>query len=207
MQHPFLRVGHRLQGVDLLFGDDDEQRRVHGVRPFAQDRTLPTALAAQPVGRGPQELASVLEVTARHDPPERLARRQRFAVASIHIAELALRHRNERRLVYDVLPPPVAEVDAAAQQFRLEAGLVRQRDDTAGIDRAAERPQLFDDAELVVRDVSQREPTEQQQTDDDPEEDRDRGSPPTLQSFEQRRTDRRKETVGRRKRKERHGAP
>ena len=44
-------------------------------------------------------------------------------------------------------------VQAAAQHFRLVAGLAVQRDE-AVLDRAFRRPELLDDADLVVRDVA-----------------------------------------------------
>jgi len=45
-------------------------------------------------------------------------------------------------------------VQAAAQHFRLKAGFAIQRNE-ARLDRASRRPQLFDDADLVVRNVTE----------------------------------------------------
>ena len=56
---------------------------------------------------------------------------QRLAVAGVHVTDLALRNGHQRRRVDAVLPAPVAEVDAAAQQLGLVAGLAVERDDVA----------------------------------------------------------------------------
>jgi hypothetical protein len=45
------------------------------------------------------------------------------------------------------------DVQAAAQHFRLVTGLAVQRDEPV-VDRTFRRPELFDDADLVVRDVT-----------------------------------------------------
>src|SRR5205085_4493227 len=81
------------EAVDGVLGDDDEQGRVDGVDAFAEDGALPAALPApRPVLAGAaQEGAGVLEVVGRGDAAERLAGRQRLAVAGVDVADLALR--------------------------------------------------------------------------------------------------------------------
>ena len=58
-----------------------------------------------------------------------------------------------------VLPAPKAEVEAAAEQVGLEAGLAVERDDPALGDRPLGRPEFFDDAHAVVRNVARRPAT------------------------------------------------
>src|SRR5262245_65440626 len=71
--------------------------------------------------------------------------------------------------MHAVLPLPVAEVDATAEQVGLEAGLAFESQDVAFGHGALERPELFDDADAVVRDEPQREPGEDDQRPDDGE--------------------------------------
>src|SRR5439155_23047292 len=81
--------------------------------------------------------------------------RQRLAVAGVDVGELPLRHGHQADLVDAVLPAPQPEVDAAAEQIHLVAGLAAQSDDAAFGDRAFGRPEVFDDADLVVGDDPQ----------------------------------------------------
>ena len=145
-----------MQAVDDVLGDDHEQGQVDGVDAFAEDGPLPAALAAPADSSSPARPGrrGLLEVVAVDDAAQRLAGRQRFAVAGVDVADLALRNGDQRHLVDAVLPAPQPEVQAAAQQVGLEAGLAVQGDDPAFRHRAAARPQLLDDADAVVGDVA-----------------------------------------------------
>src|SRR5439155_16758612 len=94
-----------------------------------------------------QKGAGVLKIVAGDGAAERQARRQRLAVAGIDVADLALRHGDQRANMNAVLPPPVAEVDAAAEQVGLIAGLAVEGKDVAFGHAAFGGPQLFDDAD------------------------------------------------------------
>ncbi len=149
-----------LQAVDRVFGHDREKREVDRVDAFAQDGPLAAALAQDRLVLGarrlaPQEAPGVLEVVAGNDLAQRLARRQRLAVAGIDIADLALRHRDQGHLVDAVLPPPEAEMQPAAQHLRLKPGLAIEGDDPPLRDRTLQRPELLDDPDPVVGDVTQ----------------------------------------------------
>ena len=140
--------------------DHREQREVDRVDAFAQDRPLPAALAEDRLVLGarrlaPQESAGILEVVAGNDLAQRLARQQRLAVACIDIADLALRHRDQRHLVDAVLPSPEAEMQAAAEDLRLKPRLAVERDDPPLGDRPLHRPEFLDDPDPVVGDVAQ----------------------------------------------------
>ena len=80
---------------------------------------------------------------------------ERLAVACIDIADLALRHGDQRQLVDPVLPSPEAEMHAAAEDLGLETRLALQRDDPAFGDRSLHRPELLDDPDPIVGDVAQ----------------------------------------------------
>ncbi len=150
------------QPIDGILADDDEQGGIDRVHAFTQDRALPAALAAAHRLVPEQEAAGVLEVVARRDPAERLARLERFAVAGIDVADLALRNGDQAHLVDAILPPPQAEMQPAAQQVGLEARLAFEGDDRAVRDGAEPRPQLLDDADVVVRDVADGQPHREQ---------------------------------------------
>src|SRR5205823_9645905 len=129
-----------------------------GVNAFTHDGPLPAALAALRVvlaAAVAQERAGILEVVAVDHAAERLAGLQRLTVAGVHVADLALRHRDQRDLVDAVLPAPVTQVEAAAEQVGLQARLVVQGDDAAIGHRPLARPQLLNDADAVVGDVAQ----------------------------------------------------
>src|SRR5205823_2438074 len=79
------------QPMDRVLGDDSEQGHVDGVDALAQDGALAAALAARRFLYPAQERAGVLEVVARDDPADGLARQQRLAVPGVDIADLALR--------------------------------------------------------------------------------------------------------------------
>src|SRR5262245_19513289 len=153
----------------MVFGEYHEQRRVHRVHAFAEDRPLAAPLSAAHaaiVERGAgEERPGILEVIAIHSLGERLAWWQWLAIAGVHVANFALRDRYEPYLVDTVLPPPVTKVDATAQQLGLIAGLAIERNDLTVSHRAAERPQLFDDTHRVVRYAPEREPNGEQHTD------------------------------------------
>ncbi len=124
--------------------------------PSRRIGALPAALPARRGGVfGLQELAGILEIVAGGDAAQCLAGGKRFAVAGIDVADLALRHRDERNFVQPIHPAPQADVKAAAQHVRLEAGFIAQRDQSALLDGAGARPELFDDADAIVGDVAQ----------------------------------------------------
>src|SRR5262249_17727186 len=110
-----------------------------------------------------QERRGVLEVVASDRAAERLRGRERAAVTRVDVRDLALGHDHERHLVHAVLPREEEEVDAAAQHGGLEARLARERDQPAADEKAAERPELLDDANAVVRHVADAEQPQQQQ--------------------------------------------
>jgi hypothetical protein len=86
---------------------------------------------------GAPEGRSVPEVVALDAAAERLRGRQGRAVARVDVADAALGHHHQRLLVDAVLPGEMEQVQAAAQQARLETGLVSGRDDAAVGQRAA----------------------------------------------------------------------
>ena len=156
----FLRPQQMREVIDRIVGDNHEQGRVDGVDAFAKDRSLPAALAAlTPARRSSalvagfaQEGAGILEVIAGDDAAQGLAGRQRLAVASVDVADFALRNGHQRHLVDAVLPAPKPEMDAAAEQIGLVAGFAVQGDDAAFGHRPGPRPEFFDDADLLVGD-------------------------------------------------------
>src|SRR5205085_11589864 len=73
------------EAVGAALGHDDERRRVDRVHAFTQDGALPAALPELGLlTRAGQERPRVLEAVAPDHAPERLARRQRLAVAGVH---------------------------------------------------------------------------------------------------------------------------
>ncbi len=137
---------HRVRG---LLRHHHEQRRVDDVRALAQDLALRALLAA-----AREEAAHVEEVVHRGVVGQRLARGQVDAVTREHVADLALRDRHHRADVHAVLQRR-EEVEAAATQLGLEAGLAVQREQ-AQLHRAAAAPQLLDHPDAVVGDVAHR---------------------------------------------------
>src|SRR5262249_4293494 len=147
----------QVQTIHLVFSDDEKQGQVQRVDAFAENGPLPTALAEQalvPLPRLPEEGVSVLKIIAENDPAERLAGRERLAVAGINVANLALRHRDQGHLVNPELPAPKPKMKTPAQQVRLVARLAVQGNDPAFRDRAPPRPEFFDDANPAVGDVA-----------------------------------------------------
>ncbi len=144
--------------IDGVLADDHKQRRVDGIDAFAQDDPLPATLSTTRRLAADQEGAGVLEVIARHHAGQRLARLERLAVAGIDVADLALRDGDQPNLVDTELPSPQPEVQAAAQEIGLVARLAVERDDRALGYRASLRPELFDDADVGVRDVGGGQP-------------------------------------------------
>src|SRR5207249_5423374 len=92
-----------VEAVDGVLADDHEQGEVDCVHAFAEDGTLPAALAERGVidldDALAEKAAGVLKVVAWHHAGQRLARLQRLAVAGIDVADLALRHRHKGDLV------------------------------------------------------------------------------------------------------------
>src|SRR5262249_17889828 len=115
----------------------------------------------------------ILELVAFGDPAERLAGGERLTVAGIDVADLSLRHGDKRYLVDAILPAPEAPVYAAAQEIGLQTGLAAERDDPALRDGAPGRPQLFDDADAIVGNVTHPEQLADQQHAEDDTQDTD----------------------------------
>src|SRR5262249_30741768 len=88
---------------------------------------------------------------------------ERVAGAGEDVGHLALFDRDQGAHVDGVLPAPVAELDAAAQHIRLEAGLAVECDDLSVLERALVRPEFLDNADLVVLRVPERQPRHDQQ--------------------------------------------
>src|SRR5262249_14737208 len=101
---------------------------------------------------GAQEAGGVLEIARGRVGGERLCGRQRRSVAREHVADLPLRN-GDQGVDVDLVLPRQQEVDATAQDGRLEAGFAVERDD-AGRHRALAAGPLLDDADLRVRDVA-----------------------------------------------------
>ena len=74
---------------------------------------------------------------------------------------------DQRELVDGILPAPEAEVESAAEDVGLVAGLAVQGDDRAFRQRPAAGPELFHDADAVVGDIARGEPGEQEEQDND----------------------------------------
>src|SRR5262249_8711838 len=146
-----LAAALQLEVVGVLLGEHDEQGEVEGIDTLAEDGPLPATLSSGLLTLA-EEGAGVLEIVAVNEAAERLSGRQRLAVAARDLADLALRHGDERDFVDPILPTPQAVVNPAAEQVNLEAGLAVERDDAALGHRAARGPQAFDDADAGVRD-------------------------------------------------------
>jgi hypothetical protein len=147
--------------VHALVGDDGELGRVDRIGALAQDLALRALLAATK-----QKPSRVLEVRlvlgvvgAKH-----LRRAKRRAVAREHIGNLALPDGHEIGFVNPVHEGK-KDMEAAAQHFGLITGLAVQRDEPV-LDRPFRRPELFDDADLIVRDVPKNVGYAQQDDDD-----------------------------------------
>ena len=156
--HQFFKFGAALQFKPIrdILRDDDEEREVDRVNPFAQDRALPAALprhAAFDLRRQSEKGPRILEMVAARHTPERLAGLQRLTIAGVDVSDLPLRHRHQRRLVNAVLPPPESKVQSTAQQIDLISGLAVEREDAPVRDRALARPELFDHPHTIVGDV------------------------------------------------------
>src|SRR5262245_19882142 len=106
------------------------------------------------VGGFAEERASVLEVIAHGNTSERLAWRQRIAVARVDVADLPLRNRDQRASMHAILPLPQTEMQTTAKQIGLVAGLAVERDDAAFRHGAGLRPKFFDNTDLRVRHVA-----------------------------------------------------
>ena len=159
-----LFVENLIQAVGPSFGHDNERGGVDGVDALAQDGPLAAALAVLGLlARPDQKRMGILEVIALDHAGERLARRQRQAVAGVDVTDLSLRHRDQRRHMDAVLPAPVAEVQAAAEEVGLVAGFAVQGNDAAVSDRPLRRPEFLDDANLVVGNDADGQPPDEHQ--------------------------------------------
>jgi hypothetical protein len=151
-------VGHGPR-VDAVLGHDHEERQVDGVNTFTQDRALTPALAAVL-----EERRRVLEERRARALRESLGGRQGRAVTRVHVADASLGNDDERLAMDAVLPREVPEVQTAAQDLGLEAGLAGGGHDPAIEKRALSRPELLDDADARVGDVADAsEPREQRE--------------------------------------------
>jgi hypothetical protein len=147
--------------IHALVGDDGELGRVDRIGALAQHFALRPLLAAtQKKASRVLEVRLVLGVVGA----EHLRRAKRRAVAREHIGDLALPDGHEIGFVNPVHEGK-EDVQAAAQHFRLVTGLAVQRDEPV-VDRTFRRPELFDDADLVVRDVTKNVGYAQQHDDD-----------------------------------------
>ncbi len=142
------RVGAvQAQGEGLVLGHHHELRQVDGVRALAQDLALRALLAA-----GFEEPAGVLEVGVVGVAGQGLVGVKRCAAAAEDIADPALGNGHQGMDVQAELERE-EEVQAAAQDVGLEAGLPAQGDD-AGLDRAGRAPQLLHHRHPAVADVA-----------------------------------------------------
>ena len=133
--------------VIALRGQHDELREIERIGALAQDLALRAFLTAI-FEKG----ARLLEVVGVDVGGERLCRSEGNAVAREDIADLTLRDRHQRLAMHAILERH-EEMIAAAQHLRLKAGLAVERDQSIP-DRAAQTPQFFQNAELIVRDVT-----------------------------------------------------
>jgi hypothetical protein len=137
------------QGEGLVLGHHHELGEIDGVGALAQDAPLRPLLAALL-----QKAAGVLEVGVGGIAGERPVGRERQAVAGEDVADAALGNGHQGLQVQAVLERK-EEVHAAAQDFRLEAGLAVQGDDAGG-DGALAAPQLLHHGGAIVGDVADR---------------------------------------------------
>src|SRR5262249_15152014 len=127
---------------------------------LAQDRPLSAPLPDQRLllrthPLAPEEPSRILEVIASDHLAQRLAGLQGLAVTGVNVTNLSLRHSHERNSVDSVLPAPVSKVKSTAEHFGLEARLATQCNDLPFGNRSLLRPELLDDPNPVVGDVSQ----------------------------------------------------
>ena len=142
------------QVEEPLLGDHHELCEVHGVCALAQDLALRAALAA-----GLEERRRVLKVPGDHVGRQRLRWWQQLAITREHVADAALWNGDQWLDVHDVLERH-QEVQATAQDVRLEARFARERDDTR-FERALSAHPLLDDADLVVGNEARAQQREQ----------------------------------------------
>jgi hypothetical protein len=135
---------------DLFLSDHHELRGIERVGSLAKNFPLWAALPTRS-----EESVDVLEIGGGDVAGKRLRRRQRLAVSREHVPDLPLRNRDERHFVNAVLERH-QDVPAAAEQPRLKPGLAVQRDEPA-FQRSFGTPELFDDADAVVRDIAERQ--------------------------------------------------
>lgn len=79
---------------------------------------------------------------------------KRMAVAGEDVSDFALGNDHQGHLVDSVLPPPVEQVEAAAEHLGLVAGFAVQGNQMPLLDRAVGAPEFFDDAHATVGDES-----------------------------------------------------
>ncbi len=147
----FLPSGH-FQPINAILRDNDEQSEIDCIHAFTQDNALPPAL---PDGRLrririTQKFPRILKMIAVHNPPQRLARRQRLPIPRIRIPNLPLRHDHQRDLMNPILPRPIEKMNTAAKQISLITRLAIKGNDSAVFDRSLTGPFLFDDSNAVV---------------------------------------------------------
>ena len=137
--------------IDAVLSQHVELRQVNGVNALAQDQPLASLLAACF-----EEFLGVLKVVAVDDSSERLPGIERHAVAGEDVTEATLFDRDERQLVNAILPAPIADVHATAQDVGLISGPAVGGDELALVERAAGGPELFDNPDGVVGNVADR---------------------------------------------------
>ena len=163
----FLPPSH-FQPINAILRDDDEQSEINGINAFTEDDPLPPAL---PDGRLrririAQEFPRILKMIAIHNPPQRLARRQRFPVPRICIPNLSLRHDHQRDLVNPILPRPIEKMNTTTEQISLITRLAIESDDSAIRNRSLTGPFLLDDSDAVVGDGSDDKHVDKDKRDD-----------------------------------------
>src|SRR5262249_33503239 len=151
-----LALSLQVEPIDHVFGDHDEQSQVNGINAFAEDGSLPAALAQLGgvlVCRLTQEGSSVLKVVASNHAPQSLAGLQRLTISRVDITDLALRHGHQGNFMDAILPAPKPQVKSTAEKVHVIAGFIIQSDDAAFLDGAFRGPQLLHDADAAVRNV------------------------------------------------------
>ena len=137
--------------VDAVLSQHVELRQVNGVNALAQDQPLASFLAACF-----EEFLGVLKVVAVDDSSECLPGIERHAVAREDVTEATLFDRDERQLVDAILPAPIADVHATAQDVGLISGSAVGGDELPLVEGSAGGPKLFDDPDGVVGNMTDR---------------------------------------------------
>ena len=137
-------VSTDIERIDLVTGHHHEQCCVERIDALPDDLALRAALPA-----AGEKSPGVLEKHAVRRSGERLARRQRLAIARIDVGEAL--HRNQL-LPVDAVLPRREEVQASSDKIGLKTCLFAQRHESRS-HGAAEAPDLFDHAVLVILDI------------------------------------------------------